>query len=88
MASSHKMASKDRRRNKAKLFGGLPLQPCAFCGVWLTYSAAVLDHKVPAIFGGSNRFENLQLACKLCNDSRRHSSIDAYRQRLALECVA
>jgi len=82
MASSHKMSSRDRRRRKARLFGGEPLRPCVFCGVRLAYDRAVLDHKRPKARGGGDGLRNLHLACKFDNDSRGAKSVRRFREEL------
>jgi hypothetical protein len=40
---------------------------CAFCGKWLPYAEATLDHVIPQSLGGPTRWENLVNACRRCN---------------------
>ena len=53
------------RRNKLRMMAIDPT--CAFCGCELTDKTATVDHIVPLARGGSNWLDNLQLACKKCN---------------------
>jgi hypothetical protein len=43
---------------------------CAFCGKWLLFSEATLDHIVPQSLGGKTRWENLVTACRHCNERK------------------
>lgn len=40
---------------------------CAICGEPIGFKNLTLNHKVPLSKGGTNEFENLQLACRECN---------------------
>lgn len=53
-----------RRRLHAKC------KRCRWCGKELALSNATIEHVKPKRLGGSDRFENLALACKPCNESR------------------
>lgn len=40
---------------------------CAFCGCPISRSKMTISHKLPLSRGGTNGFDNLQLACWTCN---------------------
>ncbi len=53
---------------------------CQYCGKQhLSDSEITADHITPIIHGGGNSQENLRTACKSCNSSRKHSSIEDFR---------
>lgn len=60
---------------------------CWYCGgkTCLVYDPAhprqamTLDHIVPRISGGTNRFGNLVPACHRCNGSKNNSTIEQFR---------
>lgn len=43
---------------------------CRWCGCALTFETSTLDHVVPLGRGGTNRRDNLVLACSPCNQRR------------------
>lgn len=43
---------------------------CACCHIDLTKAKANLDHITPLVLGGPNTDNNIQLLCKLCNQSK------------------
>lgn len=49
---------------------------CVWCSTHLTLEKITLDHVVPHGQGGSNRLENLLLACESCNGRRGHRSVE------------
>jgi CRISPR/Cas system Type II protein with McrA/HNH and RuvC-like nuclease domain len=56
---------------------------CAYCGITVKVGdsgadAATLDHVQPASKGGSNRADNLVVACKSCNSSRQDSPMAVF----------
>lgn len=64
----------ERRAIRANLFaaqGGY----CALCGDEMEYESAQIDHIIPVALGGTNRFNNLQLAHGPCNMRRRTKCI-------------
>lgn len=46
---------------------------CRWCGILLTEKTATIDHIIPLGKGGSNRRDNLTLACHPCNKSKADS---------------
>ncbi len=48
---------------------------CRWCRKSLRIDEATLDHVIPISQGGSNRIENLVLACGACNQSRKNSAL-------------
>lgn len=55
---------------KRKLWGS----PCVICG---TTGDTEIDHVIPRSRGGSNRIENLQPLCRVCNAIKGHSRSNA-----------
>lgn len=56
----------------------LPKDPhCRWCRRELTEETATVEHIVPRSLGGSNRADNLALACKPCNQTRGGKAVDA-----------
>lgn len=45
--------------------------PCAYCGA----PCAAIDHIVPVVRGGSDRWDNLAAICKSCNSRKRDRSV-------------
>lgn len=63
--------SKTKRENLKKL-----MPNCWYCGV---ESPNTVDHVTPTFLGGSNEIDNLVMACKKCNSSKRALTIDEFR---------
>ena len=65
----------DRRRNyrAARRWLYSQSKDCRWCGCPLAYSASTIDHVVPLSRGGTNRWENLVLACQACNAKRANN---------------
>ncbi len=40
---------------------------CAYCGKWIPYSEASMDHILPQSLGGPSAWDNLVNACRRCN---------------------
>ncbi len=50
------------------------IRTCQWCGCWFARAEeATLEHLVPLCRGGSNRPDNLTLACHDCNKTRGHA---------------
>ncbi len=43
---------------------------CAYCGKWVTFTDASIDHIVPQAHGGPTEWENLVNACRTCNQRK------------------
>ncbi len=43
---------------------------CAYCDRFCTREIESLDHIIPRALGGTNRLENLVMACRACNQKR------------------
>lgn len=43
---------------------------CAYCGEWITFSKATVDHIVPKSRGGKHRWKNVVLSCMPCNTKK------------------
>lgn len=62
-----------RRSHKQFRLHALRLYPfCQWCQGPLTWQTATTDHILPLSRGGSNRWENLCLACQECNTKRKN----------------
>lgn len=59
------------RRIRRQLLARKPL--CHWCNTGLTAQTATLEHIMPLSRGGSNREDNLTLACNGCNQRRKNS---------------
>ncbi len=58
-----------RKRIKRKLYR--ISQHCHYCGIWLDFHDATIDHREPRVYGGSNSLKNLACACEACNKEKR-----------------
>ena len=47
---------------------------CALCGQWFAPSAMTRDHITPRAKGGGTQWDNIQLACAPCNESKGDSA--------------
>lgn len=63
-----RMTSKEAHRERTRL---LRLDShCMWCRTFLDEKTATLEHVIPLARGGSNRRENLGIACEKCNRER------------------
>lgn len=51
---------------------------CAYCGCELQKGWHV-DHITPKVYQGTNEIENLNPACKYCNNYKCHSKLETFR---------
>ena len=66
------MNSKQRKRKGSQVRE--KYDPCCYwCGKPLSLSEQTLEHMIPRSKGGGNNLENLRLACRQCNSSRRNN---------------
>ncbi len=64
------MNKKEVRRKIARRDGSC----CCYCG-WFLPTHGTIEHYVPKSLGGSNRMDNLKIACKPCNQKRGNSPV-------------
>ena len=43
---------------------------CAYCGSYLPFENSTLDHVIPTCKGGNDKWTNLVIACKKCNNKK------------------
>ena len=55
---------------------------CAYCGKPLTIKDVTLDHVIPRCRGGKTTWENLVVACVMCNDKKGSRTVSASGMRL------
>lgn len=59
--------------------------PCFWCGKWLGQSVATVEHVIQRSRGGTSRRDNLEIACRPCNESRAALSQLAGRIRSVMQ---
>ncbi len=69
-----KRNTKKTKATKAQLL--LQHPHCRWCRKTLTARTATIEHVVPRAHGGSDNENNLDLACKECNEARADSGLD------------
>ncbi len=67
--------SKRIRQDVFAKYGGR----CAYCGIEITEKSMQVDHIHPKIFKGSDDIENLNPACKECNNYKSAAGIELFR---------
>lgn len=78
------------KRNLRSQYGDL----CFYCAVSMSFerhrkgdpwppNLATLDHVLAIALGGTHTWDNVVLACWLCNCSKRHAPVDEWQQRKA-----
>lgn len=68
----HEDAKLRRKVWKAK-FADSEVGACCYCGEQLLYEDATLEHIIARTNGGTNDFENLDIACEPCNSTKGHT---------------
>lgn len=63
---------KNYKHCKKRLFENI--KSCCWCHKELTLETATVEHKIPLSKGGSNRNDNLTLACTECNSQRKNKT--------------
>ena len=58
---------------------------CAYCGKWVPYSEASMDHIVPLALHGPTCWENLVNACRRCNERKADRTPTLARMSLLFE---
>ena len=81
--STSRINSIKGRRERLRMLAKHPF--CHWCRRPLSEATATLEHVVPLARGGSNRRENLTLACKQCNHERGSYMRDFTSRRILLE---
>ncbi len=61
---------------------------CAYCGKWLPFAAATLDHIVPQSLGGPDTWENLVNCCVFCNQRKGGRTPEQARMKLLVRPFA
>jgi 5-methylcytosine-specific restriction endonuclease McrA len=51
---------------------------CYICLNQISFGKDTLEHKIPAIKGGTNDYDNLEVACHGCNCGKKDSTVDEY----------
>jgi 5-methylcytosine-specific restriction endonuclease McrA len=64
-----------RHRRKAAVWRIRP-HTCMWCHKPLYYDTFTVEHLRPKFQGGTNRFDNLEVACRPCNTGRDHTVPD------------
>jgi len=55
---------------------------CYLCGNPIEFGKDTLEHKIPLSRGGTNNYDNLEIACLWCNQSKGRKTLDEYKERL------
>jgi 5-methylcytosine-specific restriction protein A len=63
---------KNYKHWKKQLFENI--KSCFWCNKELTLETATVEHKIPLSKGGSNRNDNITLACRECNAKRKNNT--------------
>lgn len=56
---------------------------CALCGNFVDYEDYTIDHIVPLSKGGTNDINNLQCACKVCNNIKTDILPDEFMDKIS-----
>lgn len=60
------------RKYKSRLYGAKETMPCEYCLIPLNFEEATVEHMIRKADGGTNRIENLTIACKKCNNEMKY----------------
>jgi 5-methylcytosine-specific restriction endonuclease McrA len=88
LASNPRISKSKLRSHVFHKYGGR----CAYCGIGLCTDWNV-DHIRPKAFGGDDTLSNLNPSCKDCNNYKRHTDLQGFRNQLHamlnenLECL-
>ena len=52
---------------------------CAYCGHEITLKDMQVDHIIPKLKGGTDDMDNLNPACRMCNQYKRANSLGQFR---------
>lgn len=58
---------------------------CAYCGCELDFKDMQVDHIHPKISGGKDDIENLNPACRVCNNWKLFHDLETFRRELSLQ---
>jgi 5-methylcytosine-specific restriction endonuclease McrA len=58
---------------------------CAYCGCEIVWSAFQVDHIIPKQSGGSDDLENLNPACRQCNNFKNVFSLEEFRREVSMQ---
>ena len=60
-----------------KKFGTLT---CYICLQPIEFKKDVLEHKIPLSRGGTNEYNNLEIACRRCNSKKHNKTLEEYKK--------
>lgn len=67
--------TKQLRQKVYEKYGG----HCSYCGHEISINEMQVDHIKPQRLGGTDDFENLNPACRLCNHYKRAEPLESWR---------
>lgn len=70
--------SKTKRRKVYDKYGGR----CAYCGRKVAYGDMQVDHIHPRSMGGDDGIDNLNPACRMCNERKGAMALDQFRNEI------
>lgn len=79
-AQRHRNMNSRYRRHLRTRLGGEQNWRCCYCGCALEYETLTIEHVIPALHGGTNKWTNLAAACKPCNAEKGRELSEARRQ--------
>lgn len=60
---------------------------CIYCQEPIQFGSDSLEHKTPVCRGGTNKYENLAIACICCNKRKNRKTVEEYRKEGAIWVV-